>query len=340
VQGTLQLAHAEVLENLGWGDYRNLISLNLSSPNIQYFVNDRQVSLDHIVQFYSRTDFDVYVATEAMFSGERVRMLSIRDGRDELFRPDTIVSADGMGRFSTYTTGGTVATDAGTIVIRHGRLVTPMSIMTPDYATVALNGGRAAVVQITDPPGYDRVTIARGRIQSVDNGRSFRVLSMSFLTGVEYSFTPVQREFRIDHNTIFLTEDGIVDRSTFIDYGDNSVVDSVYNIVIDGTRAAYVVDSPYCTRSVRGMIYEMDENRLRIRNAEWYNAETGRWIAVSNVNATLEIELPVNRLIVKNQTTIGVHGLAVGDQIRVMTNVLPTIAPGAVVTGYMVFVER
>jgi hypothetical protein len=132
-----------------------------------------------------------------------------------------------------------------------------------------------------------------------------------------------------------------VPNDTFLGYTENTVIDRVYNIVMDGSMAVRVVDAPYATRAVRGIIYSIADRTISIRDATYLNPDTGVWMPVSNTNATLVITVPQNSIIVKNNRVAEVSGLVAGDQIKVMTDTLPERpAAGSGVTGYILHVEN
>jgi hypothetical protein len=341
IQNTIVIQNAETLTPAGWSNHRNLQEFSIASPDIEFYHNDRRITLDYAVRHLTRAQGEVYIALESSFGGERVRKVTFRDGRDELLRADTVLHADGIGSFTTAS-GGNIQTDSGTIVRRHGRLVSPSNIMPSDHAVVSLNGqGRAAVVDIVETPNNDRLMVVRGRIQSVDSGRSFTVQSMSILEGHRWQFTPIEREFRIDHNTLFLNENGYVSSDTFLDYTENTVVDRVFNIIVDGSTATHVIDAGFAQESVRGTVYQINGNQVRLRNVTYLNRETGNWETISNVNNTAVVTVPQNSVVIRNNDVSTVRSLQVGHQIQVMTNQIPEVpTPGMAVNGYIIHIQN
>lgn len=342
VQGQLVLKNSYALDKTGWSGYKNLTTYSLSGKDIEYYYNAKRISLDYAKQYFKRSDATVYVALENNYMGDRVRKVTFRIERDETLQPDTIIYSSGAGDFGILSHGQNINADTGTIVRRHGRLVDPQDIMSSDYAYVVLNGNnKAAVVDIIEAPGTSGIMVARGRVQSVKEGNSFKVQSMSVLSGNEWIYTPVQREFSIDHNTLFIDADGIADSSKFIGYTDATVVDKVYNIIADGSRAAYVVDSPYCTKGVKGTVYKLEAGTVYLKDAYYYNDDTGKWKVVSNRDATISVAILNETIIAKNNKIMTQAALETGDQIRVMTNSLPDpVSSGTQVDGYIIIVEK
>jgi len=341
VQKKLVLEGAETLAKTGWTNYRDLLNLSISGSDIEYYYNDTRVSLDYVNHYLKNSGVLAYVALENHFAGERVKKVTFRPDRERSLTEDTVVDASGTGRFDTLS-GGTMVADAGTIVVRHGRLVSAQDILVPDYAKVIVNGvNTAAVVNISNAPDTSQIMIARGRVNAVDEGRSFKVQSMSVLSGTKWVYTPVQREFAIDGRTIFLNESGIVSRDSFISYTDESVINNVYNIVIDGSRAAYVVDSPYAQYAVRGTIYRAEGGTLYLRNATVLNEKTGQWTALHTTNSIMQVTTGQNTLVGRDNAIVSRNTLGVGDEILVFTESLPAArVPGMEVAGTIIMVER
>ena len=343
VQRQLMVQNAYALAKTGWTNYTGLTTFSLTGSDIEYYYNNQRISLDYAVRYFKRSDATVYLALENHYTGSRIKKVTFRTGRDEELAPDTVIYANGGGEFSILGHQGNIKADSGTIVRRYGRLVDAQDIMIPDYATVILNGaGQAAVVDITETPSNTRATIAaRGRVLSVNEGKSFKVQSMSVLNGAEWLYTPVQREFAIDHNTRFLNADGYVDPSRFVGYTDESAVNKVYNIVVDGSRATHVVEAPYCTKSIKGTIYRIDGDDILLKDVYQYDNDTGKWRSISHENATAVLQIPVNGLLIKNNAVTPQRELQVGDQLSIMTDNLPAqLNTGGTVTGYIVFVNK
>ncbi len=342
IQKQLIVQNAQTLAKTGWGNYKNIQNVSIAGKDIEFYMDGKRISQDYAINNLKRANGEVYIALENNFTGEKVRKVTFRTGRDELLSPDTVLNSDGNGNFSILSNNGTIATDAGTIVRRNGRLVTGGDITWSDYATVSLNGGnKAAVVDITTAPDTSRVMVARGRVNKVKDGKSFTVTSMSQLSGVNWNYSPVQREFTIDYNTIFLNADGVTNMNTFITYTANSVADKVFNVVIDGSRASYVIDAPFAQKAVRGTIYETADGQISLKDATYYDDTTGKWLPVSNKDSTSVVTIPNNVVVARENKVVAKNSLKVGDQVRVMTDKLPAeITAGLAVDGYIILVEK
>jgi len=342
IQNQLMLQNAQQLEQTGWSHYQQIARYSITNPQIEYFYNGRPVSLAFVNENLRHSSAEVYVALESAHGGDRIRMVSFRSGRDELLPPGNVVGIDGQGGFNIMANDGTIRTDAGTIVRRNGRLVDGRQISPWDHARVSLNGeNSAAVVDIGPAPQYAGVQLIRGRIQSIDQGNSFRVQSMSLLDGFEWRFTPIEREFTIDRDTIFINQGGLTDINDFIDFTPETMVDRVFNIVVDGSRAAMIIDAPHSTQMIRGTIFEVAPGQLSLRDVHVRNAITGEWNVISFRDATATAVIGNNTIIVDRNQTIGVNSLQVGQQVRIMSPApLPTAASGMSVDGFIVLVER
>jgi hypothetical protein len=282
------------------------------------------------------------MAIEDGYAGERVRKVTYYENRDEPLNADVVLGADGSGSFYIAGNGGTIKAGAGTIVRRFGRLTGAKDIEPFDYAAVNLNGeDSAAVVDITRRPDASGVVVSRGRVLSIDEGRSFQVESMSTLYGIQWNYTPVERRFVIDPQTLFVTADGITPNYTFLGYTDASAIGKVYNVVVDGSKAARVIEAPYAPKAVRGTVYQTGGGSVMVNDCATYDNTTGKWRLISNTDATASITLPPNAIIIGENKLIDAGGLQRGDHLRVMTDSLPAVLAGGMsVTGYIVSVEQ
>ncbi len=351
IQNKISVQDSYTLTKNGWADYKEIRDVSIANKDIEYYYEGKQISLDYAMRYLKHADNDVYIALENNYSGEKVSMVSIRTSRDDVLNADTVVNSDGVGNFNISSKDGTISTDSGTIVRRYGRLVTGQNIMSPDFATVILNGdNKAAVVDIYDQPDVSGVLIGRGRILSVDEGKSFTLKSTGILSGNKWVYSPVERTFQIDHNTMYIDENGISTMESFIEYTTNSAISKVYNIVSDGTKATHVINSPYAKDSVRGQIVSVStgggdgenaaESGIVIKDTTYLKNKAYNWEDLSYSDSSANITLPANSVIIKNNKVVGLNDLEKGDKIRVMTDSLPTSPQsGMNVTGYIVLVE-
>ena len=348
-QNMLRIRNAQDLTPRGWTDHRTIAQYSVAARNIDYFLDGRQISLDHALQHLARGSAEVYIALENHFSGERVRKVSFRTGRDELLPPDTVMAAN-MNGFTILSNDGQIATDPGTIVRRNGRLVSPGDIQVHDFARVVLNGGsQAAVVDIFDMPSVLGAQIVTGRILSIEDNRSFTVQSMATLNGVEWDFTPIERVFTFDNNTILRSQGGFIDHDSFVTYGNPSYLNLVVNVVVNGAHAELVVvgedfaSIPWANRAIRGTVVSVDQDEVVLRNVQWQNQVTGVWNPVSTINPMANVQVGMQTINIRNNESIRLVDLQPGYNVRVMTSSLPTL-PGTIpmpleVEGFIILVE-
>jgi hypothetical protein len=342
IQNQLVLQNTYSLSKTGWTGHRNLSTFNVNINNIEYYRNGDRISLAEAQRFMQRNSgYTAYAALENFPGGERIRKITFRDEREELLPTDTVFTATGTGTFNIMGYDLAILADSGTIVRRHGRLVNPRDILAFDYLTVVLTGGSAAVVDIVAVPDTSRVVITRARVARVNEGVSFTAQSIAQLSGTEWLYSPIEREFTIDHNTLFLNESGFVDPSTFTDILETSVIDRVFNVVTDGTKATYVVAAPYADRALRGTVYSIQGSTAVLRDVHVLNMTTNVWTPVADVNNHITLNIEANTIIAKDNEVVRQNALVAGDQLLIMTNDVPAgITRGSEITGYIILVEK
>ena len=343
IQNQIMIEHAQTLGQTGWTNHRELAQFSISGNNIQYFYNDRQISRGEAVNLFGRRgNTTVYLALENHFAGEAVRMVSFRSDREERLPTDTVIHADGTGTIQLAGQIDDISTDRGTIVRRHGRLVSGLDIFPSDYLAVVLSGaGTAAVIDIFDRPDTSGMQIMRARVSEVFDGESFAVQSMSQLFGSDWVFTPVQREFTIDPRTVFLPH-GTFSHDTFLTYTEASVFDQVFTIVTDGARASHIFDHSFANRAARGTIFRIEGNVIHLRDVSIQNPANNQWTPISIANNTMTVTVDASTLIGRNNTVSQLRDLRNGDQLLILTNDMPAVAdrePGMNIYGQIILVD-
>ncbi len=342
IQNKIQIQNSQILTQNGWSNYNQLNQLSLLDKDIEFYHNSKRISADYALKYLKRADGDVYIAMQNNYTGEKVKKVTFRDGRDTLLAGDTVIATNEEGGFRILSVNEFITTDDGTIVVKEGRLITGSDIAANDFALTSINdGNNAAVVNITKIAENIKSMFVRARVNSVDEGKSFRVQSIAVLNEMDWSYSPIQRDYAIDYNTLFINKDGFVPLEKFMDFTGDSVVDKVFNVIVDGSKATHIIDSPYAKTGVRGIIYGIENNNLKIKDATYYDAKTGKWTPISNKDSTAVITIPLNSAIAKNNKVIYAKDLQVGNQIKVLTDNLPEkIGGGMNVTGYIVLVEK
>jgi hypothetical protein len=340
IQKQLLMANSRELSRQGWTNEKQLILLPYGD-SMECYDESRRVSLDYAASRLKNADGLFYAALETTYAGERIKKLTFRPYRDERIEPDIVLGANGSGAFFISGNPKPVRTDAGTIVRLFGRLTDARHVRPSQYASVCLNGeNTAAVVDIKPVASTGGVILARGRVMSIDEGRGFRVESMALLNGGKWSYSPIERRFAVDGQTLFVTPNGVAPNYFFKGYTPQSSLSRVFNIVIDGARAARVIEAPYVTENLRGVVYSASGGSFNLRGAAVYDDDTGRWNPTGLADATAAVTVPPNSIIVKENRLVEAQELQPGDSVRVMTDSLPDYATGMQLTGYIILVER
>ncbi|MFV0503566.1 MAG: hypothetical protein ACK5LT_06320 [Lachnospirales bacterium] len=345
IQGNLMVQNALSLKVNGWQNYSEIRELPIKNNNTEIYHNGNRVSYDYATKFLKRTNGEVYIAMENSYTGPSIKKVSFYDGRDSFIPSDTIVEAT-SNSIVLSNNNKNLNTSQSTIVVRNGRLVNENNLMPYDYAKVAVNGGKAAVVEVTPRSVNTGLLTVRGRIKSVNNGENFTVQSMAIFENDKWIYTPVERTFQIDYNTTFINgEGGTYSYTEFIDYTDGTVVDSVYNVVANGTHADYVVSSPYAKNIIIGDIYNIEDATVYLSNV-YYLDENNTWAKVSNKNNTAVVTIDPTTVFIKNSNVVNINQFKVGESIRIATDFLDDkstleneIGPNMPITGYFIFGE-
>jgi hypothetical protein len=330
IRNLIMLEHVQTLSQVGWVNFTGLSQFSIAGDPAYYY-NNRRITRNEALRLFGRdASASVYIALENHFAGPRVSMVSFRTQREERLPTDTVMTADGTGQFWLSNQESAVRTDNGTIVRRHGRLVSGQDILPGDYAAVVLNGANtAAVIDITPRPDTSGLQIMRARLTRVWDGESFRVASMSQLFGNNWVFTPIQREFTIDTRTIFMPY-GSYNLDTFLTYTDNSIYDQVFTIVTDGARASHIITQPFANRAVRGTLVNdvaEDHANFMIRDVAVQNPVTNQWHPLSNINNTMDVIIDATTIIGRDNAIVPQRLLQRGDQVLILSEEI-TITPG------------
>ncbi len=339
IQKTLSLQHSYTLGKTGWENYQQIRKLDTSNKNIMYYYNGNRVSADFVKTKLKRAEGEAYVALENGYSGNTISKITFRTGRDEPLAPDVVTSIDGVGNFTTAG-NGTIYTDAGTIVRKNGKLVEATNISVNDYVRISLNGdGKAGIVDIYEAPVSSSVTIARGRVKQIEDNKWFVVKSMSQLNGEKWEYSPVERKFTIDEQTLYITEEGIKNISEFIGYTENTSIDKAFTIVFDGDRATHIIDAPFPTKFVSGVAYETGET-IKVKDGK-YMKDNKTWDSVSVKDPTINIQTKPNTIVIKDNKVTSVASIQKNDKLKIMTEKLPNkIESNMTVDAQIIFVEN
>jgi len=346
-QQTMSVLNNYELNQTGWANYNATKTFDLSKVGVEYYYNDKRISLDYANKYLRSDAVDMYLVTEKYFSKERVTKVAFREGRDSVLPQSNITVTNGLNQFETQSYENPIKIDTGTIVIKNGKLISPSNVIAPDYTQVVLNGNnQAAVITVTPEPNNDAISIFRGRIAKINDFKDFSVVSNSSLSNMEWIYSPIERSFEIDYKTVIKEGEDILDLSTFIDYSDSSKVDEVYTIIAEGVKATHISKMPFSKDGVIGDIFSIDleKGKISLKDTLVYDKTTKQWNELSRPNSYSLMEILNESVIIKNNKVISVEELAIGDHLRVMTTVdlasLLKLEDKREFVGHIIFVEK
>ncbi len=344
IQGEIQLSNAQSLETSGWANTKLLDTLSLKAKDApKVYINDVETNVTNFNRLLkANTDYQVYLAVEQNYNGPKVVHMTAYDGRDTLLNTDQITNVTSNGKILLQSTANEYKVKKNAIVVKNDKLVTNTALQPYDLVQVSLNGGDASVVKVVDSIENTGIQIARGRIQTVNDNKDFTVKSLVLLENNKWTYSPIERTYQIDRNTVYLTSDGEVnDISTFIGYTDTSVINKVYNIIADGSYAKYIIESPYVNDDVNGTVYKVEDGVVYLKDVNYYDKESKSWRAVGVSNNTATINLVENSVTIKDSEVIDPSKIEVGDKFFAKTDKLnyQTNVP-IDVTGYINFIEN
>ncbi len=344
IQGEVSLTNSQSLKTSGWVNTQLMSTYSLKPNDIEDIsINDNQVAITNFNRLLkNNNDYVTYMAVEQNYSGKNVKFITAYDGRDTLLKTDilTNISANGKMVLQSAANEYTIKDDA--IIVKNDKLVPKGALEPYDMVQVVLNGGVASVVNVVDSMDNTRVQFARGRVQSVDEGKNFTVRSLVLLENNQWTYSPIERTYAIDLNTKYITEDGQVQSlDTFLSYTESKVIDKVYNIIAQGTTADFIIESPYCNEDVNGVVYKVEDGIVYLKDVNYYNKESGSWEAADRKNNTAQITLETNSVILRDSEVVGSNKIEIGDRFFVKTDELNIVDNEEInVTGYINFIEN
>lgn len=220
-----------------------------------------------------------------------------------------------------------VAFDENLIVVKDGRLVdiTALNILDPVKISMErYNNGFLANLITCDSLNNMGLTIYRGRISGVKPEENITVESFARLNGVTWEFTNTPKTFDIDLTvTRLITEDGI---GSMRDFKDDYKGRTVY-IVANGSKIELISTAPYANSPVSGRITGLSggsydsigiiiENPtgLELSNVLVYDMDEDQWSGHDD----LEIEIPVNAIVLKGGKVGSSSLLKEGDEVKII----------------------
>jgi hypothetical protein len=318
-QNTFSLLNSQELGQNNWLDYKQSRNLTFKENQMEVYYKGERISLDDALYRYAGSNYVAYVAMESLPGADSVVRVSIYDDtRSTILDQDYVLDTNGGQSFTLFNTINPIVTDPGTIIIRNGRLVEASNILAPDYTQVVLGGaGAAAVVNITQEPGNTALTLSRGRVKEIEDNQSFVVSSQGMLRDMTWVYSPIERTYTIDYETVIKDENGFISFQDFRDYDEMSQVDEVYTIISEGTKAKYLIKNPYATEGFVGVYYGNEGNSLSIRNVSVYDSNSKVWDDLSLNSNYARVLVEENSIILKNNKAISIGELKEGDRLRV-----------------------
>ncbi len=248
----------------------------------------------------------------------------------ELLHKDNLINLIGNNRFELQNTSYTIGYDAGTLVVKDGKLVDIGALNSLDPVKLSLeksgdgNNYRANIV-VSDSVVNEGLTIYRGRIKSVDKEKTVTVESFAQLGGITWNFTNTPKTFDIDLSASRLYEDEGLGSMRDV---DSTYVSKTVYIVAQGTKILLMSTAPYADAPASGRILTLtgatyDEfgllmtppSSITLTQAMVYNTTNYQWTP-SNQNITIEV--PINAIVIRKGQVGTTALLKPGDQIRVM----------------------
>lgn len=310
----------------------------LLAEGYEVYLNDRIIDINDANRLlYSN---EAYIAVEQTYGHEeRAVKITYRNSSDA---PDTVTSdkvtdvVSGSGNFLLSREDKKVGYSDGSIIVKYGRLVSGNSLGNGDDAYMALDRRYsdgslyASVMKIDKPADADSLVIYRGRISEINDGKNFTLESFSQLQGIEWKYYNTPKTFSITYDTRVLNNNGILNVRDFIGYGEDSYLHRSVYVASDGVNAILISTAPFGTENMRGIVYEIDGDLIKLRNVSVYDESDLMWVSRPDVS----IGLLNDTVIVEKGKIINSKGIVKGASVRVLKK-----ETGLSGDGYIVFVE-
>lgn len=351
ISGKLMLMNLQVLRNGAWErtERKGFTAIALSGEYRIYFGN-KALDIEKANRLLAENE--AYIAVEKDYGGEeKAVIVSYRCMDDtELQYTDKIAGAvSGSYGFEIFNENKTIKYDAGSIVVKNGRLVSGSSLAENDRAYVVANRSygtgdfNAGVVMVEAAAGNGSSQIYRVRIKEINEDGSFTSESFSQLIGTDWEYRNTPKTFRLDFNTRLLGDEGVLNIREFKGYGDGSYLGRVVYVVSDGTNALLISTAPYGTVNVKGRVFEISggetgeegsiitqPDTLRLRNVRVYSNDSTLWEDAKEMT----IGIMQNTVIIKNGEIIKPSVIINGDTVRILKK-----DAGLTGDAYIIFVE-
>ena len=313
----LAVLNLQVLDRGRWErtDRKGFTAIPLSD-GCNIYLGDRAVNVEKANELLAGNE--AYIAVEKDYGGEEKAVLvSYRFADDtELRYSDDIINAlSGSASFRLANEDRNISYDAGSIVVKQGRLVSGGSLSENDRAYVIANRSyetgdfNAGVVLVEASAGTQAAQIYRVRISGIDENNSFTTASFSQLMGTDWEYHNTPKTFSLSFNTRLLGDDGVLNIRDFLGYGDDSYINRVVYVVSDGTNAVLISTAPYGMINVKGKVFDIsggetgeegtvlaEPDTLRLRSAGLYDTANYVW----RDTAEMTLGILSNTIIIKD----------------------------------------
>lgn len=314
-------------------DRKGSTNIPLSSES-RIYLGNKLIDIDKVNELLRGNE--AYIAVEKDYGGEEKAVLvSFRNSEDAEALYNEAIAGTITGNSSFTITGidKNIGYDAGSIVVKNGRLVSGGSLAADDLAYAAVNRNydtgdyKAGVVMVEEPGSAQATQLYRARIKSVDENNSFTVQSFSELVGNNWEYHNTPKTFRLTYNTSLLGDDGIDNIRDFTGFGTGSYVDRTVYVLAEDTDALIISTAPYGMVNMKGTVYEIsggetgeegtlltEPDTIKLRSVKLYNPTSYVWENIKE----LELGILKNSIILKNGSAIKPSDIRTGDSIRVI----------------------
>ncbi len=352
MSNTVVLQNLEAFDRGRWvkGGQNLFTGIKLADEYSLYF-RGREISLKESDRLGG---LNAYIAVQKDYGGEeKAVVVSFMNGYDaEVTYDDSVRSvAYGSGEIRLFKENRSIKYDEGSIIIKDGRLVTGSSIEQSDTVYVSAvrdyssSNFYAGVIQIEKRSGGSGFDIYRGRIRSIEEGRSFTVESFSRFEGNSWKYFNTPKTFNITYDTRLLDENGVASMGNFVGYGENSYLGKVVYIVASDLESVVISTAPFGPEgtTVKGTVYEMaggstgeegtvteEPDELKIYDTAVYDAARDEW----KDGSEMTLSILKNSIILKDGRIIRPSEIKKGDRVKVYRK-----GSGSIGEAYIILVE-
>ena len=334
ISDKLSILNLQSFNNGKWErtDRKGFTAIPLSDEYRIYY-GEREMDMQSANELLNSNE--AYIAVEADYGGtEKAVVVSYRNSDDtEVLLNDNISdTVSGAGSFMLLKEFKQVRFDAGSIVVKYGRLVSGNSLSNQDRAYMAVNRNydsgdlNAGVIKV-DESSIQPGTMYRATIAKIKDNDDFTVKSFSQLTGDDWRFYNTPKTFKLTFNTKLLGDDGVGNIRDFTAFGNDSYLNRVVYVLADDTDALLISTAPYGAISVKGTVYNLtggetgeegtltkEPDGIIIRNVKTYSPTNFIWSDAGDMT----LGILQNSIITKDGQIIDPSGIKKGDTVTII----------------------